>query len=78
MEEVKAPEYEFFVPKLARWKIDFKPTPKEKQTELRRKEIQDELQSDQLTKEEKLTLTNELIGLPKTSAWYGISLCWKM
>jgi type I restriction enzyme M protein len=73
LEEVKAPEYEFFVPKLARWKIDYQPTPEEKQTELRRKEIQNELYSDKLSKEEKVTLTAELIGLPQTAAWYGIS-----
>lgn len=73
LEEIKAPEYEFFVPKLARWKIDFKLTPEEKQTEIRRKEIQDELQSDKLSKEEKLTLAEELIGLPKTNTWAGIS-----
>ncbi|MDP2338215.1 MAG: class I SAM-dependent DNA methyltransferase, partial [Bacteroidota bacterium] len=73
LEEVKAPEYEFFVPKLARWKIDFKPTPEENQIELRRKEIQNELLSDKFSKEEKLILTNELIGLPPMVAWYGIS-----
>lgn len=73
LEEVKAPEYEFFVPKKARWKIDYQPSPEEKQTELRRKEIQNELQSDKLSKEEKLALANELIGLPLTAAWYGIS-----
>ncbi|BBE16293.1 type I restriction-modification system, DNA-methyltransferase subunit M [Aquipluma nitroreducens] len=73
LEEVKAPEYEFFVPKKARWKIDYQPTPEEKQTELRREEIRIELQSDKLSKEEKLALANELIGLPLTAAWYGIS-----
>lgn len=73
LEEVKALEYEFFVPKKARWKIDYQPTPEEKQTELRREEIRIELQSDKLSKEEKLALANELIGLPLTAAWYGIS-----
>ena len=73
LEEVKAPEYEFFVPKLARWKIDYQPTLEEKQTELRRKEIKDELDSDKLNKEEKLVLSEELKGLPKNAAWYGIS-----
>ncbi|MEI8115578.1 MAG: N-6 DNA methylase, partial [Bacteroidia bacterium] len=73
LEEVKAPEYEFFVPKLARWKIDYQPNPVEKQTEIRRKEIQIGLLSDKFSKEEKLILTNELIGLPLTAAWYGIS-----
>ena len=73
LEEVKAPEYEFFVPKLARWKLDYQPTPEEKQTELRRKEIQDELLSDKLSKEEKMVLANELLGLPKINVWTGIS-----
>lgn len=73
LEEVKALEYEFFVPKKARWKIDYQPTPEEKQTELHREEIRIELQSDKLSKEEKLALANELIGLPLTAAWYGIS-----
>ena len=73
LEEVKAPEYEFFVPKLARWKIDYQPTAEEKQTELRRKEIQNELYSDKISKEDKLALTAELTGLPATAAWYGIS-----
>ena len=73
LEEVKAPEYEFFVPRLARWKIDFKPTAEEAQTELRRKEIQNELFSDKLSNEEKQILTAQLTGLPHTAAWYGIS-----
>ena len=73
LEEIKAPEYEFFVPKPARWKIDYKPSAEEKQNELRRSEIQNELLSDTLSKEETLTLTNELLSLPKTLAWYGIS-----
>ena len=73
LEEVKAPEYEFFVPKLARWKIDDKPTAEEQQTEKRRNEIQDKLASGNLTEIEIKNLTDELISLPKTNTWAGIS-----
>ena len=75
LEEVKAPEYEFFVPRLARWKFDYQPTPEEKQIELRQKEIQDELYSDKLSKEEKLALSVELGGLPKSSACLDRGVC---
>jgi len=73
LEEIKAPEYEFFVPKLARWKIDYKPTLEERENEKRRREIQDQLFLKETSKEEQMILTNELLGLPLSNPWYGIS-----
>lgn len=73
LEEVKAAEYEFFVPVPARWKVDYQPTAEEKYAEIRRKEINLQLRSDKLSKEEKMAMADELIGLPQTNAWYGIS-----
>lgn len=73
LEEVKAPEYEFFVPKKARWKVDYNPTPEEKQAVKRIAEIQNELNSGKLTKEEFQVLSEELIGLPIADPWQGIS-----
>jgi|SRR5665647_234732 len=73
LEQINAEEYEFFVPVKARWKVAYKPTPEDKQTELRRSEITNALNSDGLTKEEKLKLAGELLGLPKIDDWQGIS-----
>ncbi len=73
LEEAKASEYEFFVPKLARWKVDYKPSPEEIQTEKRRNEISLELNSDKLTEEEKQSILVELFSFPDKNVWKGIS-----
>ena len=73
LEEVKGEEYEFFVPMPARWKVAYKPTPEDKQTELRRSEIMNKFNSEGHTKEEKMKLADELLGLPKINDWQGIS-----
>ncbi len=73
LEEVKAPEYEFFVPVKARWKVELQPTPEEKRNEKRRFEIQEELNSENLAAEVKMAYSNELAGLPETDNWCGIS-----
>ena len=73
LEEVKAPEYEFFVPVKARWKVERQPTPEEQRNEKRRFEIQEELNSENLAAEEKMAYANELAGLTETDNWQGIS-----
>jgi type I restriction enzyme M protein len=73
LEEVKAPEYDFFVPVKARWKVELQPTPEQQRTEKRRFEIREELNSENLAADVKMAYSNELAGLPKTDNWRGIS-----
>jgi type I restriction enzyme M protein len=73
LEEVKAPEYDFFVPVKARWKVELQPPAEQQRAEKRRFEIQEELNSDNLAAEEKMAYSNELAALPKADNWQGIS-----
>jgi type I restriction enzyme M protein len=73
LEEVKAPEYDFFVPVKARWKVELQQTPEQQQNEKRRFEIQEELNSENLAADVKMAYSNELAALPKTDNWQGIS-----
>ncbi|PKP00769.1 MAG: hypothetical protein CVU11_17020, partial [Bacteroidetes bacterium HGW-Bacteroidetes-6] len=73
LEEINAEEYEFFVPLLSRWKIEYVPSPEIIQAEKRRSEIQAKLNDPELSKEEKVKLGTELLGLPSGKPWYGIS-----
>ena len=73
LEEIKAPEYEFFVPVKARWKVELQQTPEQQRNEKRRFEIQEELNSENLAAEAKIAYSTELAGLPKTENWQGIS-----
>jgi type I restriction enzyme M protein len=73
LEEVKAPQYEFFVPKSARWKVDYIPSPEIIRADERRAEINSKLGEPEISKEDKEALIRELVGLPTEKAWYGIS-----
>jgi len=73
LEEVKAEEYEFFVPRLARWKADAKLTDEEIQIEKRRSELIKLLSDHDLSKEENETFKNELLVLPASTKWEGLA-----
>jgi type I restriction enzyme M protein len=73
LEEGKAPEYEFFVPKPARWKIEIQSKIKNNRAELRKEEIENALNSGKLSEIEKQALLIELFSFPNGNAWKGIS-----
>ncbi len=73
LEQINAEEYDFFVPKAARWKQEYTPTAEELHFIKRRTEIQHKLAQPGNTEDDIKKLINQLADIPEVNIWTGIS-----